>query len=94
MANKNFSEFQVKLEGIKFSEEAEKRIEKGMQALVLQELAAYKPNPDDPDNPGFPHHRRGGGVIVVPIKWPGYWLRILNQKEIEGIGKVINMKAQ
>lgn len=92
MVNKTHSEFQVKLEGIKLPESLEKRIEKGIQSVVLQELAGYTPNPEGPDDPGFPYHPRHGGVIVIPIKWPGYWVRILNEKELQGLGNVINIK--
>jgi hypothetical protein len=89
MATTNHSEFQVRLEGIKLSTEAESRIERGIQALVLQELAAYKPNPDDPGTSPFPTHHTGGATIVIPIKWPGYWLRFISQPEVNNIEKII-----
>jgi hypothetical protein len=94
MATTTQSEFHVKLEGLKLSTAAESRIERGIQALLLQELAAFTPNPDDPGTSPFPTHHTGGGTIVIPIKWPGYWLRVLNPEELKGVGKALNINEQ
>ena len=75
---KNTSEFHVKLEGIKFSSKVEKRIEAGIQSLIMNELAGYKPNPDDPDGrtPGL----LGNPIIIVkPKLWPGFIVMKLEQ---------------
>ena len=92
MSTLKHSEFRVNLEGIKLSSEAEERIQKGIQALVLEELAAFTPNPDDPGTGHFPTFKSGGGIISVPIKWPGYWLRILDRGDVEKVGKVLGGK--
>lgn len=87
------SEFQVKLEGVKFSREAETRIESGIRSLVLQELAGYTPNPDDPGHyHPHPHPHGEGGlppVIFVPIKWPGLLMHVLDQKQFENIKPIL-----
>ena len=90
MPPKDTSEFQVKLEGINLSAEAANRIEKGIQSFVLQELAAYKPNPDAPDKP-FPGFHNGP-IIVVPRPWPGLRLRFLNKVDLQKVEKALDLK--
>ncbi len=88
--------FHVRLDGIELSHEARERIQAGIQAVVMKELASFFPNPDDDGKPkhGFGH---GGGVVVVPSKWWwGFILRQLQPKEIEGIhglNEAINSKT-
>jgi hypothetical protein len=68
MAQKG-SEFHVKLDGIKLSGESEKRIEASIQAAVMNELAGFKPNPDDPT--GSSTHLKNPIIIIKPHPWPG-----------------------
>lgn len=77
-------EFRVSLEGMQLTSQAEKRMERAIQAAVLNELVSYKPNPDGGDKP-FP----GGGIgpiVVVPRPWPGLRLRLLDKAQIEKLG--------
>jgi hypothetical protein len=90
MPTKNHSEFHVRLDGIKLPEAAESRIEKGIQSLVLQELASF-PNPDGPNEPRpkIPHHGPGPveRSIFLPIEWLGLWLRQIEEKEFQDLAK-------
>jgi hypothetical protein len=83
MANQHEHSFQVKLDGIELSEAQLKSIEKGIQDLVLRELAHH-----------FPAHQAndiktnaatGSGLPRIPqIYWRGIWL--YNLKPAGGVG--------
>jgi hypothetical protein len=83
---KNEGDFHVELNGIKLSEASRNRIQSGIQKVVMDELAAYYPNPDDPDKPQRHHPFGDGGVIVVPPKWWwGFILRPIFPNEVDNI---------
>ncbi|MEJ0102597.1 MAG: hypothetical protein WDO19_08610 [Bacteroidota bacterium] len=89
---KNEGDFHVALNGVKLSESSRNRIQAGIQKVVMDELAAYFPNPDGDDKPHRFHF--GDGVIVVPPKfWWGFILRPILQNEaatIKGLEEKIN----
>lgn len=78
-------EFKVVLDGIKLSADAEKRIEKGIQSLVMQELAGYKPNPDGPVGGPIKVGPIPGRTFHIPIDWIGIVARDFNLKEAKQI---------
>ncbi len=77
-------EFKVVLDGIKLSADASKRIEKGIQSLVMQELAGFKPNPDGPVTSakivGIP-----GRTFHIPPDWIGIVVKDFNLKDAKAI---------
>ncbi len=86
MENKG-SEFHVKLGGIKFSSEVEKKIEAGIQSLIMNELVGYKPNPDDSTGSAKPINHLGEPVIVIkPRPWPGF---ICVRAKLTDLNKII-----
>lgn len=91
--SKDNNGFHVKLEGLELSNDARERVQAGIQAVVLRELAAYKPNPDDN---GKPSRHLGGGVVIVPPKqWWGFIVRQLTLPDLEkipGLKEVVNAK--
>lgn len=93
ITQKDNNGFHVKLDGVELSNESRERIQAGIQALVLKELAAYTPNPDAPDKPS---RHFGGGVVVVPPKW--WWGFIIKKltlpelEKIQGINEALNTK--
>ena len=88
------SDFHVRLDGVKFSEASQARIQAGIQKVLMDELAGYYPNPDDDGKPHGPNF--GGPVVVVPPKyWRGFILRQLQTAEIQtikGLNEEINAK--
>lgn len=92
------SEFHVVLGNMKLSRESEQRISSAIQAAVLSELAAYKPNPDDPGNPFGPKVPGGGGPhphIVLRPEWLGIIMhRLEGLRELEGVTKELEKIGQ
>lgn len=88
------TEFTVRLEGIRLSEKSEKRIEEGIQALVLSELAAYKPDPEAPPRVGGPalSAERLSFVARFPKEWLGFMAlrvdRTLNPQLVKQLGDI------
>lgn len=83
MGNLKDNGFHVKLDGVELSEASRKRVQAGIQDVILRELAGYFPNPDDDEK--RPGHL-GNGVIVVPPRfWWGFILRPLRPNEVVGI---------
>lgn len=82
--SKKLKEFRVSLEGMQLTGQAEKRMERAIQAAVLNELVSYKPNPEDGDKP-FPSGGLGP-IVVVPKPWPGLRLRLLDKVQIAKLG--------
>jgi hypothetical protein len=86
------ADFMVRLDGIKLTSEGKERIEKGIQRLVLSELADHMHVPGYP--PFLPTPRTGGAIISIPIKWPGYWLRVLSADEFDDIQQTLSISEQ
>jgi hypothetical protein len=75
------TEFYVNLNDIQLSKESISRIESKIQAAVMDELVAYKPNPEDPPKGSF-----GPIVVFPPRPWPGLILKRLADKDLTKIG--------
>ncbi|HVX25792.1 MAG TPA: hypothetical protein VHB70_05590 [Parafilimonas sp.] len=88
---KNEGDFHVSLNGIQLSEDARNRIQAAIQKAVMNELAAYYPNPDDDYNSRAPFNN--GVILLHPRWWWGFILRPILDNEIdnlEGLAKTIN----
>ena len=42
---------------------------------------------------GAPDNKPHGGIVVIPMKWPGRWIRVIAQKELEGIAQQIQFNG-
>lgn len=80
--SKNDTEFYVKLENIQLSADSVKRVEAGIQKLVMNELVGYTPDPDDPNPAPWPlkDWKPFGPIIIRP---PGPWHGIIAKKLID-----------
>lgn len=89
---KNEGDFHVSLNGIQLSEDARNRIQAGIQKVVMNELAAYYPNPDDDYSSRGPYFNNGV-IVLHPRWWWGFILRPILDNEIDnlkGFEKTIN----
>lgn len=83
---KNEGDFHVALNGIQLSEAARERIQEGIQRVVMNELAGYYPNPDEPEKPRR-HHFDNGVITVFPRWWWGFILRPIFNEELNSLTK-------
>lgn len=88
--SKNDTEFYVKLENIRLPDASVKRIEAGIQSIVMSELVGYTPDPDKPYPPkGWPPKgwKPIGPIIIRPPRpWPGLIARKLIDKDLLSLG--------
>ncbi|MBK8546041.1 MAG: hypothetical protein IPL63_01210 [Saprospiraceae bacterium] len=75
------TEFCVNLNDVQLSKESISRIESKIQSAVMDELLAYKPNPEDP-----PKGPIGPIVFIPPRPWPGLILKKLLDRDLDKLG--------
>lgn len=87
---KKDNSFHVRLDNLELSEASKARIEKGIQEVVLRELANY-PNPDDDTKPKGTIPHPPGVAIIPPKYWRGFIAYKLKPEQLNGISELGKM---